>query len=252
MELDSNEYLEELRGFSDSHVNYILFRTSKGKYAEFGNPKQGNEFRFKVPKGSHIFSLKFGFSPVALKFIEVTLAPVAYMPSVAVPVPVSEPFQGIPRIIRRTEYIGSENNTGTVTDDFFAFNLHPLVREGQVKILQINALYARTLLGLQVIYQASDEVKKSEYNFNLSRFENATHSSIEISDSDYITEIATLSDNRYITCLSVGTAQRKHWLCGHQGKGERLNSVTPSGCQVLAFRGMFDADGVQALMVYYI
>lgn len=252
LELDSDEYLEEVRGFHNETVNYVLFRTSKGKYAEFGDPRNGNEFRFRAPKGNHIICISYGFNDYTLKFLEITLAPLAFMPSIPVPPPQTETLVGPPRIIQRTDYLGAEDKSGTVVDDFFALNLHPSIRENQVRIVQISALHSRHLLGMEVIYQVGSDIKSTSYNFNPQRHANSTKHCLELEEGEVVTEVACVAEGRYITCMTLVTSTGHHLMCGHQPKGERMQALTPKDCAVLAFRGMFDQEGVQALMMYYL
>lgn len=252
LSLDTDEYLEEIRGFHNSTVNYILFRTSKGKYAEFGDPRNGSEFRFRAPKANHILCISYGFNDFALKFLGITIAPLACMPSVSVAPPQAERIVGPPRIIQRTDYIGSEDKSGTVIDDFFSLNLHPHIRENQVHIVQISALHNRHLLGLEIIYQIGPDLKSSSYNFNPQRHVNSTKHCLELEEGETVVEVMCMAEGRYISCLTLVTSTGHHLMCGHPPRGEKMQALTPKTCTILAFRGMFDQEGVQALMMYYL
>lgn len=252
LKLAFDEYIEEVRGRSDKNVDYLFIRTNRGRYIELGNPQAKGEFKYKIPEGYGVMSFEVGVKDI-LKFISIQTMPISHMQLVQEAKPSLLACSSIPTVIvQRTEYYGVITNSPLIHDDFWEFGLQSHVKARTCHLRSITVIYQSAIFGLQITYEIDSVPKSSSYNFENSIIDNpnAESSSLTLDDQDYIIGISGLTNERGIQALQIFTAKGRNATWGSLQGGKEFSLAT--GGRVLAFRGVWDRDFVQALMVYFV
>jgi hypothetical protein len=250
--LEFDEYIEEVRGRAEKNVDYLFIRTNRGRYLELGNPQAKGEFKYKIPEGFGVMSFEVGIKD-GLEFIGIQTMPIAHMQLMQEAKPSLLQCSSIPSlIIQRSEYFGVLPISPIFRDDFWELGLQPHVKSRGCQLKSITVIFQRMIFGLQITYEVGSQVLTSSYNFDNAVRDNphADSSSLTLDDQDDIIAISGLSNEQGIQALQIFTSKGRNATWGSLTGGKEF-AISTSG-RILAFRGVWDRDVVQALMVYFV
>lgn len=248
--LDDDEYIQDVKGADSKIIEYLHFRSNKGRYLELGNPNAKNKFRFKLANGQIIISFMLGVGD-CLHYILPQSMPLEHLPIAKAPKPVARMNNPIyPTIIKRSQYYGFVLVGSCMHDDFQEFNLHPHVRRKTCRIMRISAVWTSMITGLEITYEINRETRASLYNYSIAAYnEYAATSTNQILKNDFINSIQGTYDEHGITGLILGTHLKNSIIFGHS-RGDTFEVKLDDDSEVIAFRGVFTTKGLHGLMVY--
>ncbi|CAG9311491.1 unnamed protein product [Blepharisma stoltei] len=247
--LDLDEFVIELSGRAKTSIDFIHFRTNKGKYAEFGNPWAVGQFRYKLPRNHAILSLIVGIGQT-LQYLSVQPIPIEAAPVEQSISQLSPTSNRSPTIIIKSQYFGVEKSTAIIVDDFFALNLHDHVKNKTSKIIGINLISGAKIYGMEVVYSMNQRIVMSNYNMgNAVNIKKGVRDAFQIEEQDFLVEVIGTKDSKGISSLCFVTQNDKRFYYGKQ-KGEQF-SIHSEGLEIVAIRGVFINTQVLGIMGYF-
>lgn len=250
MTLEDDEYLQDVKGADSQFIDFLHFRTNKGKYLEIGNPNAKNKFRFKIAKGQSVISFIFGVGS-CLHYIAFQSMPLEHLPIAKFTRQVMRMNTPVyPTVIKRSQYYGVIRIGSCIHDDFQTFNLHPHVRRKTCRILRISAIWINMITGLEITYEVNQETESSSYNYTkAAQNEFASMGCIDIPEGDFINFIEGSYDDIGITSLIFSTESKITMRFG-ETRGDTFSVKLDKTSEVIALRGVYSTQGLHALMVY--
>ena len=256
LELDLDEYIEEVRGFHSHCVHSLFLRTSHGQFVDVGKTQSGREFKFRISKGYLVHSFTIGIS-TNLVFLGLVTMPVTAMPRVAH----TKSLPGVgaairPVIVTRSDYFGASFTDALITDDFFLLNAQQYLKRNRFRMISLECIFTDHVLGLNVGYLVKKEKKYSGYNFSLAAQHG--HSDLQrekmvLDEDEWIAEISGYASKSLVTQLEVTTNKQRKATWGRvEKKATRFEMTTETEKMVLALRGVYAPSGLIALMAYFI
>jgi len=256
LDLDVDEYIEEVRGFHSLCVHSLLLRTSLGQYIEVGHQRHGKEFKFRLSKGYLVHSFTIGLSN-CLVFLGLVTMPITAMPRVnAVKGLPGVVAQIRPLIVTRSEYIGAAFEDAMIVDDFFLLNAQHNLKRSRFRLLSVECAFSDHILGLNVGYLVKKEKKYSNYNFILATQQGrpeVQRDKLLLEEDETIVGIAGYVTKGLMSQLEVMTSKKRGTCWGRmERKSTRFELAAEADKAVLALRGVFSPAGLLALMAYFV
>ncbi len=257
LDLDLDEYVEEVRGFHSICVHSLLLRTNLGQYIEVGHQRHGREFKFALSKGYLVHSFTIGLS-TCLVFLGLVTMPVTAMPRVS---SANKALPGVaaqtkPIIVTRSEYIGAAFEDAMIVDDFFTLNAQHNLKRNRFRLLSIECAFSNHILGLNVCYLIKKEKKYSNYNFTLATQQakpEVQRDKLTLEEDEMVVGVAGYVTKGLISQLEVMTSKKRGTCWGRmERKSVRFEVEAEAEKMVLALRGVFNPTGLLALMAYFV
>ena len=253
LQLDLDEYVVDFRGAAKSKVDFLHFRTNKGRYAEFGNPNAQGRFRYRIPSKSCLIALMVGLS-FTLEYIEIATMPVDSMNIFPEPeVSMSAYYPMCPSIVYKSRYYGVEKQNCIMVDDFYSLDLHSTIKRKTSKIAEVNALVtSKGIFGLEVVYLVNGNYETTNYNYQNAYGETDFQRQLfQVAENDSITGASVSVSSNGITSVTFETFKRRAQTLGRK-KGDLHQVSITHGCEVVATRGYFSSSGLLGLVFYYV
>lgn len=247
--LESDEYVIELSGRAKTTIDFLHFRTNRGKYAEFGNPWALGQFKYKLPRGHAVLSLIVGIGG-SLQYLSVQPIPIENNHVEHNAGMLRPTSNRSPNLITKSQYFGVEKSSAIIVDDFFALDLHDYVKRKMSKIIGLNIISGAKIYCLEIVYNLDQRIVTSNYNMNNSQnIKKGIRDSFQIEEDDCLIEVRGSKDSKGITSLAFITQSGKKYSYGKL-KGEQFE-ITYEGLELVAFRGVFIASQVLGIMAYF-